>query len=157
MVLLQGQFVSNCSQTDRSFILLSLCISVYLSLCFSSTFSLAFSFFVYNMSQPSVSQSTEGSPVKRARLDKKQFIGPCYIRMQPLSFAIALKKIRFDFINPTDGTSVSRGARAVMDELHKKLADTSLLMQSRKNTSWGKMGGAAPSLFPTPCCVTGSV
>jgi hypothetical protein len=99
------------------------------------------------MSQPSVSQSTEGSPSKRARLDKKQFIGPCYIRMQPLSFAIPLNKIRCDFINPSDETSVSRGARAVMDQLHSKVADKGLMMQSRKNTSWGKMGGAAPSLF----------
>jgi hypothetical protein len=64
-----------------------------------------------------------------------------------------IDKVRCDFIISRDETLVSRGARAVMDQLHKKVADKGLLMQSRKSTSWGEMGGAAPSLFLTPLAV----
>jgi hypothetical protein len=108
----------------------------------------SFSKLPFIMSQPSVSQCTEGSPYKRVRVDKKQFIGPSYIRMQPISFAIPLSKLRCDFINPDDETSVARGARTIMDTLYGTVSKKGLAMQSRRNSSWGKMGGAVSSPLP---------
>jgi hypothetical protein len=108
----------------------------------------SFSKLPFIMSQPSVSQCTEGSPYKRVRVDKKQFIGPSYIRMQPISFAIPLSKLRCDFINPDDETSVARGARTIMDTLYGTVSKKGLAMQSRRYSSWGKMGGAVSSPLP---------
>jgi hypothetical protein len=79
---------------------------------------------------------------KTGSFGEEASIGPSYIRMQPISFAIPLEKLRCDFINPDDETSEARGARAIMDKLHDKVSKKELLLQSRRNSAWGKMGGA---------------
>jgi hypothetical protein len=99
------------------------------------------------MSQPSVSTppssfEQQASPFKRARHDKKQFIGPCYIRMQVLSFAFALVGMRLSFISPEDDRSVARGAKLILEQVRVKAEKKGLKMQSRQHTNFGTMGGA---------------
>jgi hypothetical protein len=100
------------------------------------------------MSQKSVTHSFESSlladasPVKRARYDRKQFIGPSYIRLQVLSFALSLVDLPLTFIDPGNEKSIVRAARDFLDLVYQKAQKKGLLMQSRKNTRFGKMGGA---------------
>jgi hypothetical protein len=115
-----------------------------------------------SMSQPSVSMFSvdetpgmEASPSKRPRWeDRKQFIGPSYIRMQALSFALSFSNLSLKFINPKDDRSIARAAKGFLTKVQEKAEIKGLQMQSRKGTKYGVMGGAFPILACAGAFVT---
>jgi hypothetical protein len=96
------------------------------------------------MSQPSESFDSRAfaSPSKRQRT--VQFIGPSYIRMQVISFAISLCNLKMSFINPSDPKSVARGGRAIIDAVAEKAQIRGLNCQARVGADWKRMGGMIP-------------
>jgi hypothetical protein len=107
------------------------------------------------MSQKSTTFSLDdallASPPKRAKLERKQFTGPSYIRMQVLSFAIALIGLPLSFIDPANEKSISRAAKELLEKVSVKALKKGLLMQARKGTRFGKMGGNVLSHVPRVC------
>jgi hypothetical protein len=69
------------------------------------------------MSQKSVSYSltADASPFKRAKFDRTQFIGPSYIRLQVMSFALSLVALPMTYIDPSNERSISRSAKEFME------------------------------------------
>jgi hypothetical protein len=57
-----------------------------------------------------------GISLQKVRVDKLQFMGSSYIRMQPICSATSPNKLRYDFINIDDEASVAKGAASAVKE-----------------------------------------
>jgi hypothetical protein len=87
-----------------------------------------------------ISTEADTSPVKVARF-RKQCMGFFHIRLQVLSSALSLVDLPLTFIDPGNKTSIVRAAGDFLDLVHQKAKMKGMLMQSRRSTRFGKMGG----------------
>jgi hypothetical protein len=76
----------------------------------------------------------DASPVKPARFDRKQCVGPSYIRLQVLSVALSLVDLPLTHIDPGNEQCIVCAVRDSLDIVYQKAQKRSLQLQSRRNT-----------------------